>query len=79
MSFDAFTLKAIARELNNSETAFVLPAEGDDHDIRFGEHLDSLVASVMLIFCGMDTAEKRKRHISSPLSKFAEFTALSLI
>ena len=25
---------AIARELNNSETAFVLPAEGDDHDIR---------------------------------------------
>ena len=24
----------IARELNNSETAFVLPAEGDDHDIR---------------------------------------------
>ena len=25
---------AIARELNNSETAFVLPAEGEDHDIR---------------------------------------------
>lgn len=24
----------IARELNNPETAFVLPAEGDDHDIR---------------------------------------------
>ncbi|HEY5755650.1 MAG TPA: PhzF family phenazine biosynthesis isomerase [Steroidobacter sp.] len=25
---------AIARELNNSETAFVLPAEHDDHDVR---------------------------------------------
>ncbi|MGK5553908.1 PhzF family phenazine biosynthesis isomerase [Actinomadura kijaniata] len=25
---------AIARELNNSETAFVLPADGDDHDVR---------------------------------------------
>lgn len=25
---------AIARELNNSETAFVLPAERDDHDVR---------------------------------------------
>jgi PhzF family phenazine biosynthesis protein len=25
---------AIARELNNSETAFVLPADADDHDVR---------------------------------------------
>lgn len=25
---------AIARELNNGDTAFVLPAEGDDHDLR---------------------------------------------
>ena len=25
---------AIARELNNGDTAFVLPSEGDDHDIR---------------------------------------------
>lgn len=25
---------AVARELNNSETAFILPAEGEDHDIR---------------------------------------------
>lgn len=25
---------AVARELNNSETAFVLPADGDDHDVR---------------------------------------------
>ena len=25
---------AVARELNNSETAFVLPADGSDHDVR---------------------------------------------
>ncbi len=25
---------SVARELNNSETAFVLPADGDDHDVR---------------------------------------------
>src|SRR5687768_7858805 len=25
---------AIARELNNSETAFILPADRDDHDVR---------------------------------------------
>jgi len=27
-------LLAVARELNNSETAFVLPADGPDHDVR---------------------------------------------
>nr|BFE51272.1 PhzF family isomerase [Saccharothrix mutabilis subsp. capreolus] len=27
-------MQAVARELNNSETAFVLPADGDDHDVR---------------------------------------------
>ncbi|MFI8191691.1 PhzF family phenazine biosynthesis isomerase [Streptomyces sp. NPDC085946] len=27
-------MQAVARELNNSETAFVLPADGTDHDIR---------------------------------------------
>jgi PhzF family phenazine biosynthesis protein len=27
-------MQLIARELNNSETAFVLPAEGPDHDVR---------------------------------------------
>lgn len=27
-------MQAIARELNNSETAFILPAEGPDHDVR---------------------------------------------
>lgn len=27
-------MQAIARELNNSETAFILPAEGEDHDVR---------------------------------------------
>ena len=27
-------MQKIARELNNSETAFILPADGDDHDVR---------------------------------------------
>ena len=45
---------------------------GDYDDIRFRENLDLLVASVPLIFFGMDPAEKRKRHITSPLSNFAE-------
>ncbi|MEU5821979.1 PhzF family phenazine biosynthesis isomerase [Streptomyces sp. NPDC047803] len=27
-------MRTVARELNNSETAFVLPADGDDHDVR---------------------------------------------
>ena len=27
-------MQAIARELNNSETAFILPADGADHDVR---------------------------------------------
>ncbi|MFC9120465.1 PhzF family phenazine biosynthesis isomerase [Streptomyces sp. NPDC057067] len=27
-------MQAVARELNNSETAFVLPPEGADHDVR---------------------------------------------
>ncbi len=27
-------MQAIARELNNSETAFILPADGTDHDVR---------------------------------------------
>lgn len=30
----ASQMQAIARELNNSETAFLLPAEGDDHELR---------------------------------------------
>jgi PhzF family phenazine biosynthesis protein len=31
---DDAQMQLIARELNNSETAFILPAEGDDHDLR---------------------------------------------
>ena len=31
---DEARMQLIARELNNSETAFVLPAEGPDHDLR---------------------------------------------
>lgn len=27
-------MQLIAREINNSETAFILPAEGPDHDVR---------------------------------------------
>ncbi len=29
-----FQMQDIARELNNSETAFVFPADSDDHDVR---------------------------------------------
>ena len=49
---------------------------GNYQDIRFGEYLSLLVTSVPLIFFGMDPSEKRKRHITSPLSIFAEITAL---
>jgi hypothetical protein len=45
----------------------------DHQDVRFGEDLSCLVASVPLIFFGMYPSEKRKRHITSPLSKFAEY------
>ena len=31
---DDARMQLIARELNNSETAFILPAEGPDHDVR---------------------------------------------
>lgn len=31
---DDAQMQLIARELNNSETAFILPAEGSDHDVR---------------------------------------------
>jgi PhzF family phenazine biosynthesis protein len=31
---DDAQMQLIARELNNSETAFILPAEGPDHDVR---------------------------------------------
>jgi PhzF family phenazine biosynthesis protein len=31
---DDRSMLEIARELNNSETAFILPANGDDHDVR---------------------------------------------
>lgn len=31
---DETRMQLIARELNNSETAFILPAEGADHDVR---------------------------------------------
>ena len=48
---------------------------GNDNHIRGGEGLNLLVASVPLIFFGMDPSEKRKRHITSPLSNFAEKTA----
>jgi hypothetical protein len=48
----------------------------DHEDIRFRESHGLLVTSVPLIFVGMNTAEKRKRHITSPLSNFAETTAL---
>jgi hypothetical protein len=46
---------------------------GDDQNIRLGKILNGLVASVELIFRGMDTAEKRKRHVTSPLSKLADY------
>jgi len=49
---------------------------GDHNDIRLGENLSLLVAGIPLIFFGMDPAEKRKRHITSPLSNFAAHTAL---
>ena len=45
---------------------------GNNQDIGGREFLDSHVTCVMLIISGMHTAEKRKRHISSPLSKFAD-------
>jgi hypothetical protein len=48
----------------------------DHYNIRFGESYSCLVASVPLIFVGMNTSEKRKRHITSPLSNFADMTAL---
>jgi PhzF family phenazine biosynthesis protein len=31
---DTATLQTLARELNHADTAFVLPAEGNDHDLR---------------------------------------------
>jgi hypothetical protein len=49
---------------------------GDHEDIRLGENLSRLVTSVPLIFVGMDSSEKRKRHITSPLSNFADMSAL---
>jgi hypothetical protein len=45
---------------------------GNYQDIRFGEYLSRLVASVPLIFFGMHPSEKRKRHFTSPLSNFAD-------
>ena len=45
---------------------------GNHNDVRFGKGLGFLVAGIPLVFFGMDPAEKRKRHVSSPLSKFAE-------
>jgi hypothetical protein len=45
---------------------------GNYNHVRFREHDSLLVASVPLIFVGMNTAEKRKRHISSPLSNFTD-------
>ena len=49
---------------------------GDHYNIRFRKYLGFLVARVPLVFFGMHPAEKRKRHVSSPLSNFAEQTAL---
>ena len=47
---------------------------GDHYDIRLRENLSLLVAGIPLIFFGMNPAEKRKRHITSPLSNFAAHT-----
>lgn len=44
-------MQAIAREMNNSETAFVLPAEGDDHDVN----VRYFTPSVEVPFCGHAT------------------------
>ena len=44
----------------------------NDYNIRFGKYLGFLVACVPFVFFGMHPAEKRKRHVSSPLSNFAE-------
>lgn len=42
---------AIAKELNNSETAFVFPAEGDDHDI----HVRFFTPTMEVPLCGHAT------------------------
>ena len=47
----------------------------NDYDVRFGKYLGFLVARVPFVFFGMDPAEKRKRHVSSPLSNLAERAA----
>ena len=47
---------------------------GDHYNIRLRENLSLLVAGIPLIFFGMNPAEKRKRHITSPLSNFAAHT-----
>ena len=48
---------------------------GNDYDIRFGKYLGFLVARVPFVFFGVHPAEKRKRHVSSPLSKLADQAA----
>ncbi len=44
-------MQAIARELNNSETAFVLPAQGPDHDV----HVRFFTPSTEVPVCGHAT------------------------
>jgi len=44
-------MQAIARELNNSETAFILPPRGDDHDV----HVRFFTPSVEVPVCGHAT------------------------
>ena len=44
-------MQAIAREMNNSETAFILPAEGDDHDLN----VRYFTPRVEVPFCGHAT------------------------
>ena len=48
---------------------------GNDYDIRLRKYLGFLVARVPFVFFGVHPAEKRKRHVSSPLSKLADQAA----
>ena len=58
-------MQAIARELNNSETAFILPPDADDHDVR----IRYFTPSVEVPFCGHATvAAHYARAISGQLS-----------
>ena len=47
----------------------------DHNDVRLRKYLGFLVARIPFVFFGMHPAEKGKRHVSSPLSNFAERAA----